>query len=796
MVFYYFKLARKNLIKNKYYTAINIIGLVFGMLSALIIAKYVGGSLQFDSFHSKKELIYSLNQKEFFEGNQRKERNSTYLGVADFLSQVPEATNFTKYYKHVESLVIAEQDNGNVISFTEGGIFISDPSFFKIFTFPFIQGSEKTALATTNSIVITRSTSERYFGNSFPVGKSMTIRTTWGEEKTYEVSGVIDDIPKLSRFKFDFLIIENELNTDEYWTVPDYSVYLLLKKNANPSLTGEKLTSILKDVPQLKSANKTVSISLESVADVPLSITDYLLLIVGIFIILISWINYINQIIAQSYWRIKEVGVLRIMGAARFDLIIQFVIESGLICLISLILIMAIYLGLEPSMQAFTNGHLLPLIGDPTSINLIIIAIFGVGTVITALVPTIVLLSQDFGASLGNIYNTKIGSVGLRKALVIFQFSVSTVLMISIFVISGQLEYLQAKDKGLDMENIIVVKAPMAKDTTFIAKRQILRLFKERCSELPIVVDVTSSTTVPGEEYRRETFLSFEDINTKKLVHQSGVDDHFFSLYNAKFVAGDDFISDALAKNRTSIILNESAAKALGISDYQKAVNAKIVDYEEPELVYNLIGIVKDFHQTSIKYEVKPMAFKFNNQRGHSSLKIRAAGSNGTEVAKGLASIKRIWKESYPDVAFEYFFLDEKFAAQDTENRHFGRFFKYFTILSIVISCLGLFGLSLLLSVKRQREIGVRKVLGASSIDVLALFLKSYLVLLLISFIIGTPIAYFLMDKWLMSYAYKIEIGLWTILFAAISLATIFLGTVSYHTLRSSMTNPVNILKE
>ena len=693
-------------------------------------------------------------------------------------------------------MIISEKENGNVVSFTERGIFITDSSFLKIFTFPFVQGSGKNAFANSHSIVLTKSASTRYFGNSDPIGKTLTIRAPWGKENIYEVTGVTEDIPKLSRFKFDFLVTQTGLSTDEFWNVPEYSIYVLLKENTNPSVLGEKLTNTLKDVPQLRSANKNVTMSLESIADVPLSIADYLLLTVGIFIILITWVNYINQIIAQSYWRIKEVGVLRIMGATRTDLKLQFVIESSLICLISLALMVIIYLGLEQSMQSLTNGRLLPLVGDPTSINLIIIAIFGIGTVIAATVPAIVLLSQNFGASLRNIYSTKMGSIGLRKALVIFQFSVSTVLMISIFVISGQLKYLQIKDKGVDLKDIIVVKAPMAKDTTWNAKRKILQLFKERSAEVSIVMDITSSTTVPGEEYRHETFLSFEDRNSKILVHQNGVDEHFFSLYKGEFVAGHDFIVDARAKNRTSIILNESAARALGISDFEKAINSKIIDHEHPDIFLDLVGIVKDFHQTSIKYEVKPMAFKFNVQRGHCSLKIRTSGLDGTEFTEGLAAIKQIWKESYPDASFDYFFLDEKFAAQDKEDQYFGGFFKYFTVLSIIISCLGLFGLSLLISTKRQREIGVRKVFGATSLDILAIFLKGYLRPLFVSVLVGSPLAYLLMNMWLNNYAYRIEIGFGLIFLAILSLTLIFLFTVSYHTIKSSITNPVTILRD
>jgi putative ABC transport system permease protein len=791
MIGHYFKLARKNLIKNRYYTLINIGGLVLGMLSALIIAKYIGASLHFDTFHENRDQIYAVAQRETSDGIDQKERKGTYLGVSDLIAQNPEVAAVSRYYQHVESLVLSVKGNGDITSFTEPKIFIADSNFFKIFSFPLVYGSGS-SLSNDKAIVLTKSASTKYFGDADPIGNTLTIRTSWGKETTYQVSGVIQDIPSLSRFDFDFLLSTTEIDQEELWGLPDYSTYVLLKDNSNSAILEEKVTNELKDVPQLRAANKEVHISLEPFSEISLSMTEYLLLTVGIFIVLITWINYINQVVAQSYWRIREVAVLRVMGASQSDLKIQFVIESIIICAFAIGLIILIFLGVEPFLQTLTNGHLLPLLEDPTSTNVIIVGIFGGGALAAAIIPSVVLLSQNFGAGLRNIHSTKIGSIRLRKALVVFQFSISTVLMISIFVISGQLEFLQKKDKGIEIKSILVVKSPLAKDTTWLAKRKTLQLFKDRVAELPIVMGVTSSTTVPGEEYRHETFLNLGD--SKALVHQNGVDEHFFSLYKAEFVAGGDFIPDARAKNRTSIILNESAARALGVSSYDEAINSMIVDQGEPDNPLTLIGIIKDYHQTSLKYELKPMAFKYNVQRGHTSFKVRTTSSD--EFSEGLAAIKSIWRESYPDASFDYFFLDEKFAAQDWEDYYFGKFFKYFTVLSITISCLGLFGMSLLISTKRQREIGVRKVFGATTLDILAMFLRGYLGTLTVSVIAGLPIAYLLMDMWLRNYAYRIEIGFGLLSTAIISLTLIFFLTVCFHTIKSSLANPVKVLSD
>lgn len=796
MISHYFKLAQKTLIKNRYYTFINVFGLTCGMLSVLIIAKFVGYSMEFDNFHLMKDRIYSVTQVESLDGNPQQKRNSTYWGVGELINQFPEVSSITRYSRHVAATVIVEDDKGNSISFVENRIFVTDSSFLTIFTFPLIDGNPKTVLSSPNSIVITSSASQRYFGDTDPLGKTLAIRRPWGKETIYKVTGVLEDIPEFSRFKFEFLITSKfGKRNEQIWDSPDYSIYTLLNDNAQGEELAKKLRTSLRDVAQLKSNNRTLAVSLVPITNIQLSEIEHILVATGIFIALICWVNYINQVIAQSYWRIKEVGMLRVMGATRWNLMAQFIIESTLICMISLILITGIYLGLEQQQQSLTNGHLLPLIGDPTSVNLVFLTVFIIGIVITAAIPTAILYSPNLAMTWRNVNNTKIGGIGLRKALVTIQFSISTVLMICIFVITGQLDFLRTQNKGFNMQNVLVIKTPMVKDTAWNVKRRRLKVFKEKCAELPIIMDVTSSSTVPGDEYRNETYLSLKARDDKFLVHQNGVDDNYFHLYNVEFIAGHDFIPKAKFENQSSIILNESAARGLGIYDFNKAIDAKIVDHGSDK-VYTLIGIIKDYHQTPMKYKMAPTAFKFNVFRGHISMKINSAGIRDGALAESINTMELTWNQLYDDAPFDYFFLDERFEALNMEDRYFGKLFEYFTALSIVISCLGLFGLSLFISIKRQKEIGVRKVFGASIFDVLKIFYKGYFGPLLTSVVIGSPLAYLLMNMWLKNYAYRIEIRIETIAMAVLSLTLIFILTISYHIIKSSIANPVTILRD
>lgn len=795
MIRLYFKLAAKALIKNRYYTFINIFGLVCGMLSALVIAKYIGGSMQFDTFHVNKNRIYSVTQEESVNGNPQPISLATYGGIGELLRQYPEVMSVTRESYYVGSLIIRNNDDGTSSSYFENSISSADSSFLNTFTFPFIYGNPATALSQPNSIVLTQAASRKYFGNANPIGQSLTIRLPWGTENTYSVTGVMQDIPRRSRFRFHFLVSKSLLQPDDFWDFAKFTTYILLKENANTEELANKLTTTLRGVPELTSTHRKVIMSLTSLADVHLSATEYVLAAIGIFIVLISWVNYINQVIAQSYWRLKEVGILRIMGATPVNLKMQFAVESALICVTSAIIVAGIYAGIEPALQSFTNGHLLPLIADPTPVNLAFIVIFLIGIAMATAIPALIVFSQDFGTALRNAYRSKIGSVRARRALVVVQFSISTILVIGILVISKQLTYMRTHDKGVNMENVLVVKAPIIRDTTWNVKRKTLELFKSKCAELPFVRAISSSTIVPGEEYRNEVYISFQEKDDKFAVHQNLVDEHFLDLYDVAFLAGHNFMPDALWKNNSSIIVNESAARSLGIYDFDKAINSKIVDHESGK-TYDLIGIVTDFHQTSLKYKMEPMAFRFQNFRGHVSLKIDRAGGDATALNEKLGAIRQIWDEVYPDTAFDTFFLDEQFAAQDAQDRSFGKLFECFTALSIVISCLGLFGLSLLMSTKRQREIGVRKVFGASSGDILAVLLKGYAAPLAVSVAIGAPLACLLMNKWLSNFAYRIAIGFGTLSLAVLSLALIFLFTVSYHTIRASGADPVKILKD
>lgn len=794
MLIQYIRHASRTLFKNKYYSFINIFGLVCGMLPALIIAKYLVGSRQLDSFHKNRDRIYSVTHEEFADGSYQTGGGSTYSGVAEVASQFSESAKVTSYGLHVRSTV-TNFENEKRVSFVEKRIFVADSNFFKIFSFQMLKGDKENALARANSVVLTRSSARKYFGDTDPIGQSLAVTVPWGMKKSYVVTGVLEDVPKNSQFLFEFLLTDYDIAETELWKAPSCLLFLLLEENASPFGLQDKMNSHLSGITELKSAGRRVQLTLTKLGEVPWSNTERLLGALGIFILLTCWMNYINQIIAQTYGRVKEVGILRVTGATRQDLQRQFIVESAITCGLAFVIIVFGYWAIQSTLQSFISGPSLKLMDFPW-VNFAFIAMFVVGILITAGIPTAILFSQNFANTLRSSFNTKIGGVTIRKVLVVFQFAISIVLMVSIFVISGQLDYVLHKEKGFKTDDILIVEAPMVTDTTWAAKRRALRLLKARYVELPFVVDVTSSTTVPGEEYRQETFLSWRGEITKALIHQCGVDENFFSLYEMEFLAGRDFIPNAIAQNTTSIILNESAARAIGISDFEAAINTRISDHDETGLEFDLIGIVKDFHQTALRYQMRPMAFKYQSLRGHISLKIEGTSLANYGLDEGLKTVKELFTESYPLASFETYFLRDKFAAEYSNEQYYRKLFGYFTVVSIVISCLGLFGLSLLVSTKRQKEIGIRKTFGASSLSILRIFLRGYFRQLCIAVLIGCPVAYFLMDTWLRSYAYRINIGLGLVSMAVLCLVFIFLVTISFHTIKSAVSNPVKMLRD
>jgi len=520
---------------------------------------------------------------------------------------------------------------------------------------------------------------------------------------------------------------------------------------------------------------------------------DKILAMIGLFILIISWINFINLSIGSAQARSKETGMRKVIGATRKQLIIQFVFECILINTIALVFAGLIFGLTQPLLIEFSNHKVLPLFNDPTPINWLFASLFVIGALASSVYPALVMSSTNAINNLSGKYSRGRHSLTFRKVLVIGQFTTSVVAAIGVFIVSDQLDFFLRQDLKIKVDQILVIKAP--KDVTE-GKTERLNTFKSEVLDIAMVEDVASCTTTPGVDYRHEVNFVLTTGKDRHLLYLNDVDANFFPLYGIQFKAGENFNIDTPGKNRGGIILNKSAVKTLGFTKIDDAIGQIVLETENNS-TYEIIGIVDDYHQLSLKYEIQPQAFRFNKNRGDISIKVHAQNYvSSADLQSCIASLNKAWKRVYPDQPFEYQFLDSRFNDQYHAEFNFRKLFTYFTVLSLAISCLGLFGLSLFISLNRKKEVGVRKVFGASSVTILILFTRDYIKQILISILAGAPIAYFVMKFWLESFSYKTPIHIESFVLPCLLLITISILTTSYQTIRAALTNPVKTLRK
>ncbi|UII31037.1 ABC transporter permease [Fulvivirga ulvae] len=797
MIFQQIKFAVRSLSKNRSYLILNLLGLIGGTFAAFVIAKYVGFSLSYDNFHKNKDNIYVIWQEETGETGMVASGTKTFWGTGDIInSGYTEAQQVTRISPLAETLVLTEQKNGQMLKFNERNILAVDSNFFSVFSYKIIHGSSgNNVLAQPNAIVITESMAKKYFNEEEPLGRVLSLKTSWGEQIEVMVSAVVEDNPKNSNVHFDFLIASQKPNINQLWQTADYETYVLLKSGVSAEDFSHKLESEVAYKGGLESQGRSIEIKFIPITMLQLSAGDYILSIVGMVILIVSWINFISISGVQNLIKTKEVAVKKVMGATKQHILRQLFIESVLINGLALACVVVLYVSVEDYLQTLTHGHLLPLLTGSLKINMTFLVIFIVGTLISSILPAVSLMSQNVSKSLRGDAAGVFRNLGIRKILVVIQFAISTVLIIGIVVITQQLDFVKSYDKGIDLSGTLIIKAP--KDG-WEGKQERLNSFKLQCRDLPFVKEVSSSTTVPGESYRQEISLgltpSKEDHSA--VLFANGIDDKYLSLYNVEFVAGENFLEDAPWKNKRGAILNETAVKALGIENIKEAIGTKLFEIGSDKS-YELIGVIKDYHKVSLKNDIEPTVFFFNHNRGSFSIKFNTEETaTAGSIHETLKPIGEVWEKLYTNQPFDYYFLEERFYEADQQEVNFARLFKVFTVLSIIISCLGLYSLVLFLTNKRMKEVGIRKVFGARSFQIFGFLVRDYAGQLLLSLFIGIPVAYYLMDSWLSGYSFHIKLGVWIVPYGVIPLILMFIATVSYQVAKVVRVNPVNIFRQ
>jgi len=790
MFWNYLKIAWRNIKRYKGYSFINIFGLAIGLACCILILLWIQDELNFDRFHTNADNLYRI-VTEF----HKTEPVTHYWPVCAPLApalkeEYPEIIKATRFTRLRRGQLIKFGEK----IFLEPRICLTDPDFFTMFTFLFLEGDPQTALSNPNSIVLVESVSAKYFGNENPVGKVLNINN----EFDFTVTGILKDIPENSTIQFDFLIpfiriedFEKAWAVLDNWTLSGFATYVQLEKKASAETLVNKIAYYLKNhVPESEDViylqpfedvhlySSHIQFSVEGQGDIAYV---FIFSLVAFFVLIIASINFMNLATARSATRAREVGLRKVVGATRAQLIRQFFCESVGMAFFSLILAVVL---VELFLPAFANLSGKILVLDFSSHYHIVLAIVII-TLITGFIsgtyPALFLSSLRPVKVLKGALKTEGRGFLFRRILVVSQFSLSILLIICTIVVSQQIGYIQNKKLGLNREHVVYL--PIRE---YLAEKY--ETFKTELDNTAGIMNVAASSSLPTSGVILTTDkVSWEGKNPEDNVvlevTSTGYD--FIETFDMEVVEGRSFSKEFLTDEEEAVVINETAKKIIGMED---PVGKQLILGDSATTI---IGVVKDYHFKSLHSEIEPLILALvPSLYRYVFIKLEAR-----DVPSTLASIKSNWNMFFPDTPFEYHFLDEAYDKLYRSEQRMGILFNYFTVLAILISCLGLFGLASFMAGKRTKEIGIRKVLGASLSGIIMLLNKQFTKWVLIANFISWPIAYYAMSKWLQGFAYRINLGIWTFALAALIALVIAVMTVSYQSVKAALNNPANSLR-
>jgi putative ABC transport system permease protein len=800
MVANFFLIALRNLFKNKIFSFINIFGLALGIASSLLIIEYARFELSYDRFEANSGRIYRLRTDRYNDGKLGTRWAAGAAGLGQVVKEVlPEVESFARL-----------RNTGGIVSykdqqFRETRMYFANENFLPMFSYPAIAGSVNGALKDVFSAVITESTARKYFGAEDPLGKMLTLN----KSDNFRVTAVVKDPPPNTHLKFDILLSWATLvqkqgpKVNTQWDWDGFFNYILVRPGTDPAELEKKIEGVIqvKWGEEMKATHDGMVIHLQSLPDIHLTShymreaetngdgkTVYFLLIIAGFIIVIAWINYINLATARSIERAKEVGIRKVLGSLRGQLIRQFLLESMLINGLAVLLALLIILLCIPFFHLLTGKELhFSLLGDPV-FWLILTGLFGIGSFLSGLYPAFVLSSyRPIAVLKGSLARTSHGAL-LRQSLVVLQFAASVILIAGTFAVYRQLHYMQHQDLGVRINQILVLNGPRVLDSSYDNK---LTSFKTEALRLPGVKQVTVSTEVPGGKvgWNAGGIKRINDDITKSSQYRIiGIDHDFLDAFGLKLLKGRNFYPGQV--DSQSVLFNEAAIQQMGFAKPEAALNQRI-DFWGKQ--YTIVGVVANHHQESLQQDYDTHIFRYiPDANSYYALKLTGDPATWPGI---IASLQKEWKVFFPGNPFDYFFLDEHFAKQYEADQQFGQTFGVFAGLAIFVSCLGLLGLAAFIVNQRTKEIGIRKIVGASLSNILVLLTKDFIRPVLISFVIAVPVAWYVLQKWLDNYAFRITITAWMFIIPGLLVLGIALLTISTQTLRAASANPSKALR-
>ncbi|HOO99132.1 MAG TPA: ABC transporter permease [Bacteroidales bacterium] len=807
--------AYRNIKKNKLYAALNIFGPAIGIICAILILLYVREELTFDRHYKNYHRIYRLESDFNISGKATKAALVPMPMAPTLKDEYPDIEEVVRFAGFgVEDILFTYKD----LKFFEDNLYFADSTVFKVFDYDFILGSPDDALNDPNTIVITESFSSRYFGKDNPIGEVLET-SNFG---SFRITGVIRDVPANSHLRFNCLlsmatVVEmagverfNSRSAGSFWNISVFG-YVLLADNASmedllgkfPGFYEKYMSSLGRQINatfQLRATRiDKVHFNSDLEFDLPVGNFNYIIIfsLVGVLILLIASLNYMNMATARSTNRSKEVGLRKVIGAGKGTLIRQFISESMVLVVIALVIALIATILLLPTFNTLTDKTLrIASLFEPVTFFLILVITLFVG-IISGSYPAFYLSSFAPVEVLSSNVNPRQGRGLLRKILVIFQFAVSGALIIGTMIVSGQQRYIRNKDLGLNKENVMIVPV---RDTAFIRNK--MQSFKDELLKLPDVEGVTSAVLVPPLMASKVVFLVEKDSNMVELATSFSLVDHdFIDVMQMTLSEGRNFEKERPSDLTQAFIINEAAVKAFGWGDNPLGKHIKFGFDPTTRVAQRdgvVIGVVKDFHFTSIHNQIEPFIFLVSNQPNQ-YFYIRISDK---DIAATTGNVERVQQELGNTLPFNYYFFADKLDEMYTAENKLNYLFNVFSLLTIFIACLGLLGLISYVSEQRSREIGIRKIMGAKADQIVWLLNKDFLVLVLISNLISWPFAYYLMDRWLTGFAYRINFGLSPFVWATavpfvvsllITLVIAFI-TISLVSIKAANLNPLETI--
>lgn len=804
------KIAWRNLKRQPFFTFLNTFGLAIGMAGGILISLYIYDELSFDKMFADANRIYRVDIDIKF-GGAEMEAAQTAAPLAAAMQNDFSQVETTVRFRTQGSMLIKRNetnDNSKELSTT-----FVDSTFFDMFGIKLLAGDAKSALTQPNTLVLTRSTAEKHFGSNNAIGKTLLINNN----DTYTVTGVIDDLPKNS-FLRDYTIFMamagHPASQEDNWGGNNFFTFIKLIPTANIADIKMPLQGFLekymlpwaqKYFPGMTAESFAASgnymkyyttpltdIHLYSTKDFEMSANSsiqnvYILSFIGLFLILLACVNFMNLSTAHSLKKAKEVGVRKTLGSNKKELIQQFLIESGLISFISLLLAILVSIVMLPLFNQLSGKS----ISLPLS-NSLFWLILLVATILLGLLsgsyPAFFMSKFKPAKTLKGGGQTSVGGGNIRNGLVVFQFAISIFLIVSTLVVFQQLKFIQGKDVGYSKDQVLLIN-----DTYAVGKQ--VNAFKEEVVRLGQVKNATLSGFLPIPSVRGNSSFFKEGAKEQENAIQMGnwnVDEDYLPTLDIKLIAGRNFDRQRNTDS-TAVIINEATLKVMGLKP-EEALGIKIsedIDLKEGRMIYyTVIGVMKDFNFESLRENVGALGLFLEKSTGTLAIKLKAGDFTNT-----ISSIEGIWNRLAPGQPFSYRFMDDAFNATYDAEQRLGRIFMVFTILSILIACLGLFGLAAFNAQKRTKEIGVRKVLGASVGQITYRLTTDFLKMVGIAILISLPIGWYAMNKWLEDFSYRIEISWWILALAALLAIVVAILTVSYQSIKAAIVNPVKSLR-